>query len=295
MHSPSPKVIRNKKGFIEDRGIYTDYLTIKAVAESPIHISMGVKYIYLGIEEEKKIKKSNNIEVFKTANVETFDNMLPFDGVNYIIPGTSIKGAIRFRAEMMFKSVNNLVPSCYVVYNHIGRPSQTYMKIWGEQVLEFRKSCRIDAKAGLYNLCEICDIFGAPGAIAKISFTNLVPKESDFAPQYMDIDGKIVPVFPEKTEFEGKIYYNSRQLELYQLGLILRAMRIPEKKPILIGRYKYKMLNRGKKFGLLKLEIIESSNKEFSVNEAVKAFDESELGKKYYRKDLDETAILSGR
>ena len=267
------------------RGLYDSKWSIKAEAVTPIMVTAGIPERILQ-QEKEGIMNYKNIKDLEKVEIDIFENRPPsYDG-KYFIPGSSIKGAVRFRAEMMFKSLNNKSISCYRIYSKSGKPSSNYVKIYGSQVFEERPGCEIDEYDGEYKVCEVCDIFGAPKLIAKVAFSDFIANTDNV--RRFEIGGEEYFGFDKGTIFEGYILLNSNALEDYQLGLLLAAMRVCENKPILFGRLKYKKVD-GLKFGLLKFKIDNLGRLE--IEKYCKAFRDV-LGD-YYRDDLDETKFFA--
>jgi len=283
------KVIRNRKFRDSYRGYYDHVIKIRGIAESYIFIGSGNQYFYVDPEDLEEIDFSADfehlLEQVKKIRVELLEDIPPFMEEKYVIPGTSLKGAVRSRAEFMFKSVNGEVPACYIVYDPATSLNQSHLRVWGGVVLEVRSKCETNISS---SVCEICDIFGSSGLLAKVSFGNLVPISDDYI-ETVEILGRPYVVFKPGAIFEGEIRYGG--LETYQLGLLLSAMRIPEKKPILIGEFKYKKMDLGGKkayFGRLRIEVKDTKPSDINIDEAIREF--KERFKMYFRDDLDETA-----
>ena len=277
------KVIRNRLIGKGERGYYNHILKIKAVADTRIFIGSGA----INLQINKDLFAKADFDDLKELgeSIEFLERDLPYNGSTFYIPGSSVKGAVRHRAEMMFKSVDGSVPSCYIVYDRAIAPLEKYKRIYGEQVLEERGKCIVDMGRGREaKVCEVCDIFGAPGAIAKIAFSDLIPK-SDDPVEVVKINGVTYRVFKKGTVFNGKILIGD--LELYQIGLLLKALRHDVDKPILIGMFKYKGWSEENKFGRLKIKVTDIKPRDLNLDLTLNKFDEV-LGK-YYRYDLDET------
>jgi len=276
-------IIRNKdvsKGY---RGFFSHVLYVEAVAESYIHIGSGsIKPLF----DLNKVKDVSMDELEKlTSELKFLENVLPSRSGNYYIPGSSLKGAIRSRAELMFKNQAGEVPACFIVYNPREEPKEAHLRIWGDVIFENRFKC----DAGRFSrVCEVCDIFGAPSLLSKVSFGDLIPVDSDPV-EIVEIYNVPQMIFRKGTKFRGIIQFGG--LENYQIGLLLHAMRVLDNKPILIGRYKYKKVKiegREKYFGRLKFSITKIEPDNIDISEALSAFKEK-LGS-FYREDLDETA-----
>ncbi len=277
------RVIRNRRIGEEARGVYKYRVRLEAIAESYIHVGSGLIQPLFDLDEIKRTPVDKLEEMID--KLKFLDKIPPFRDSTYYIPGSSIKGAIRTRAELMFRSYNGETPTCFIVYDQRSLPSRNHQRVWGDVIYEARFRC--DATRQNY-VCEVCDIFGAPGLLAKIAFSDFTPVNNESI-DVLEIYREPIIVFKKGTHFVGEMLLGD--LEDYQFGLLLHAMRIPENKPILIGRYKYKKVRvRGKDeyFGRLRFRISSIEPDEIDMNQALDAF-KDRLGV-YFRDDLDETA-----
>jgi len=252
-------------GYVEPSRIRETYLKLADELIKSTHISRG----YL----ESLFKK------FKVRSrvIQSKSNIMLSD--RPVIPGSSMKGAVRSRLEYKFNVVNGVSLSCYSVLSGRDIPltfKRRHLKYWGREIDVNRNSC--SALKGGY-VCIVCDIFGAPGLVSRVYFENFYP-ENGVKLHDILINRVNFRVIPPGTHFKGKIY--CKNFDLKDLALLLLGLEIFTRSPILIGRFKYRFNPKvgGKTyddrfFGLLKLSIedIESYPKwEYrDIDEVIKA------------------------
>jgi len=153
---------------------------------------------------------------------------------NPVIPGSTLKGAIRFRLEQSFK-VTSQVNACYVVrsFAPATRKSWRHKKAYGAN--QPRYSCR-DTKRP----CVVCNIFGMMGMRGKVFFTDAELIEGDI--EQIDLlirRGRLSheEVIKPGSKFRCSIYFENLSKE--ELGLLFFVMNLDNKKPILLGHHKY--------------------------------------------------------
>lgn len=95
-------------------------------------------------------------------------NALPRTGDKVVIPGSTVKGAVRTRLEM---SIPN---SCYIVDKPGVAKSQGYVQLFkpdpNRRSDNYSKGIAINHD----RVCPVCDIMGSPGLGSKVSFSDLV-------------------------------------------------------------------------------------------------------------------------
>ncbi len=188
--------------------------------------------------------KGNYWEYFKLAGVP-------------VIPGSSLKGAVRSRLELLFKPVEKLTPACFTreslgISEPVeGTPGWRYKKIWWDSIKEYRDRPCNATNWEYYEdikVCRICDIFGAPGLASRVHFSTLYPSDTNCT-EYLDVIlscSKNIHVMVEavkpSTVFKGEILVNG--LELVELGLLATGLKLYSGRELLIGRLKYKQVVR---------------------------------------------------
>ncbi|MCD6514056.1 MAG: hypothetical protein J7L07_03955 [Candidatus Odinarchaeota archaeon] len=273
-----PQIIRSPPS---NRGQIQISLSMKIKAHvhenSFIHIGAGRTLVMVPKELDNIVKKERvTIDDLRRISRQMRSDVEPTFKVNDkpIIPGSSLKGAIRSRVEYLFKSSPHDVPACFRVQSRqpitsrIKRRFWRHFLIWGEDVVsEVRQGC--DPKRG--DVCVVCDLFGAPGLLSKVFFGNALPI-NDVKLEVLTVRfgrGRLVKVeaIPPRSEFKFKMVVNGASLE--QLGLLFLGMRVNEGKPILIGKFKYREVETNKgvfRFGRLILKIEKINAASFSRN-----------------------------
>lgn len=273
-----PRIIRKPPS---DRGQMQISLSMSVKAyvheSSFIHIGAGRTLVRIPKELDNVTKKEKvTVNDLRRISQQMKSDVEPILKVNGkpVIPGSSLKGAIRSRVEYLFKSSPHDVPACFRVQSrqpitsNIKRRFWRHFLIWGEEVVsEVRQGC--DPRRG--DVCVVCDLFGAPGLLSKVSFGDALPI-NDVKLEILTVKfrrGRLVKVetVPPGSEFKFKMVVNGASLE--QLGLLFLGMRLNEEKPILIGKFKYRKVetSRGSvRFGRFILKIEEINAAPFSRN-----------------------------
>jgi len=102
-------------------------------------------------------------------------NQIPrYDDVA-ILPGSSIKGAVRSRVEYKLKPVKTSKgyesASCYSVVGQYNTLSKAHMEFWYPEVIYPRERC------GPKEFCVVCDLFGSQGLRSRVHFSDGILKE----------------------------------------------------------------------------------------------------------------------
>ncbi len=236
----------------------TGIIRLKALVpqDSYLFVGTGRKTLLFDRNKLEALKKETNIEKLREFIHELSFDFEAFQSLagNIVIHGSSIKGALRTRLELLFKSVNKACPACFRVYR-VEEIPQRYLLIWGDVVREVKRPCDYLSSG---RVCEICDIFGAPGLGSLVDISNFILEGNAENLEKIElITGQKVMAVKPGSIFHGKISF--RNLEKYQLGLLFIGLRLGENKPILIGRFKFRKLrdarNNELKFGRLLFEL----------------------------------------
>jgi len=237
-------------------------------------------YIYIGSRKYKIDYNKGDLDRFAWRKIVNLNDIISLssrinvdylENITYgdlpVIPGSSFKGCVRSRLELLFHSVDNIVPSCFIRSGHIPKvpiPQKAHgwrhYKIWNDVITENRGNACDATKAEYFKdieLCIICDIFGTSGIASRVCFSNLIPRNKDCLVRlHLDFGEKIF-AFKKDTVFDGEITFLG--LNLVELGLIFIGLNVHNNKPILIGKSKYRkrmVNNRSKEyFGRLKINI----------------------------------------
>ena len=225
-------------------------LTLKTL--SYIHIGSGAFKLYVDINVVKRF-----IEYFKrrgfdyalSSMSDKITKAISYDfsaftryGDKITIPGSTIKGLLRSRLELLFKGTSGSTNACFskagiplsVVPNK-GLHGWRHVRIWGNVVFENRgPPCNLTSLGT--NVCKVCDIFGAPGLASRVFVGNFYPVNNNVTERKELEYGEKLEVVKPGVTFKGDITFHS--LTLDELGLIfigLGAKKDGTFVPILIG------------------------------------------------------------
>ena len=168
-----------------------------------------------------------------------------------VIPGSSLKGAVRSRLELLIKEVSGITDSCFIrasppprEWPTRGQHGWRHYQLW-QPVVQENRYPPCDATSN-DKVCVICNIFGTAGLSSRVYFGNLNPKEKEFEVVEMKLDhNELVEAFRHGSVFEGEVLFTA--LEPWELGLVAVGLRLHEDKPILIGKSKYRPRQLNKK------------------------------------------------
>jgi len=246
-------------------------LKIKVITRSYLHITSSpqpytrsskeaienVRKLIRGIEDPDQIInaliRSGVIKAYTGSYFEQFKlNGKP------VIPGSSLKGAIRSRLELLAMESNGVNIACFIRSSYlrsipnVGQHGWRHTRIWGKTVLENRGRTCDATRWGVYediNVCKTCDLFGTSGLISRIDFSTLYPTVQNamvelnvfFSCDHRRIVGGVVEAIKPSTVFEGEIAVHG--LSDSEFGLLAIGLRLHEEgNPILTGRFKYRRL-----------------------------------------------------
>lgn len=197
-----------------------------------------------------------------------------------IIPGASVKGNIRARLELSFVPVSGTIASCFRVSGNKPPPQGwRHARIWEKAVRQNRgnpcslvvgeKHDRNTDKHGLFEqqgarseetqeVCIVCDMFGAPGLVGLVEFTDFLgPPASDAVVVKLKPYGEKLKAAKPGSVFSGQIYF--RNLSPVMLGLLFYGMGLREGcegRRVLLGKHKYKRCGRsGHVFGVVRYSL----------------------------------------
>lgn len=198
------------------------------------------------LAREFRVKKNEGIKVFSKINDK------------YVIPASSLKGAIRSRIEYKFVPREGKIKSCYRVDDDFFRSQAVnHSRFWGDDILNRRGSCNPERDNN--RVCIVCDMFGAPSLASLVSISDAYLKHGE-SERLTDLGG--IEAIKSGAEFETTIV--CRNFDYIRLGLIFLGLELYSKSPILLGMYKYKFNRKiGKRqfkekyaFGLVKFNLI---------------------------------------
>jgi len=230
-----------------------------------MHITLtSLQYLHVGSGEELKIEESKVCEISKKVREPNLvkseiqrqiQYLSAFSSVNdsLVIPGSTVKGNVRSRLELSFKSVNGKVDSCFLKASALksepleGAHGWRHYRLWKDRVAEDRgPPCDYTRSEPV---CLICNLFGTNGLRGLVEFSDLT----------LEHDGREILDLPYNMRLEAarpgsvfKGFINFFNVTPGELGLILIGMGLIEKsrgRPVLLGRLKYRKEVGGKKFG----------------------------------------------
>ncbi len=249
-----------KRGKPFDRIFFGDahgVLELEAVARSFLFIGSGRFSLHVDKEIVEKLKyaaRMNFKNFLDIADKVSSRMFFEYKGLVYIggrlaIPGSSIKGAVRSRLELMFHVFDDVVPACFIVQGHLmkrppkkGESGWRHHKIWKDVVFEYRDTCSatgVDYFEDI-SVCPVCDIFGTSGLSSRVFFDDFYASDNSVVRMVLDHNDKIEAV-KENTVFTGSISLDVNEEEL---GLLSIGMNLLSGKPILIGYSKYRVRKR---------------------------------------------------
>jgi len=248
-------------------GLLSGSIKLLAEAKSYIHIWSGRPSMRLGLpsvrggrEElvraiEQKARELARGAVSEPAGLLSYGDRLA-------IPGSSLKGAVRSRLELLFTPrPDGAIASCFAVQKPLAAPPSKGQHGWRHYLLwaPATEEARPMACGRGEQACVICDIFGAPGLASRIFFGNLwLSGSREEWTEELPLDyGERVMAFKPGAKFVGSLDFLGLRPE--ELGLLVVGMRLHEDRPILIGKNKYRIRKRadtGREivFGRLSLE-----------------------------------------
>jgi len=182
-----------------------------------------------------------------------------------VIPGSTLKGAVRSRVEHLFSPFNGSIQACYSVSRIRGmvrasRMNARHLKRYGYEEYEGsipeRERCNPPDR-----VCVVCDMFGAMSLASKVNFTDAVMEDGNYGSKRIRFNSKegVYILVEEGSTFTFTVSFTNLTWE--QLGLLFMGMRLHEGKPMLIGRFKYaarKVDGEQTAFGRVKISLLEA-------------------------------------
>ncbi|GGP22332.1 hypothetical protein GCM10007981_17970 [Thermocladium modestius] len=234
--------------------IYTDR-SLPPIMKIPVTLSIVSEYLHISEDPKPLLSVKINGDVSKVINdfilgkKPNLDAYFERDYVRFmstekglVIPGNTVKGAIRSRLELLMDC------ACY---NSLGnRPSKsksnTYISIYHPKR---KQSDRFDPYRNKY-ICYVCNLFGNAGLASRVNFSDLEFQEGKV--DFITIKGIIYEVARRGSTFKGNIILDNPQP--HEIGMLLYGAGYRGQgkwKTLLLGRFKYEM----KDFGRVKFNI----------------------------------------
>ncbi len=240
-------------------------LVLKARSESYIHVtSSPIPFMKPSKELLTRFREEIKSAIDVSQIIDIASRYPAFKGIvleqirfggKPVIPGSSLKGAVRSRLELLIAEKNGISIACFIRASppprttpSKGRHGWRHMELWFDVISENRgRPC--DATRWSYyeeiEVCRICDLFGTSGLVSRVDFGTLYPVLEEDATEELEvifscsrgIKGRVEAIKPS-IEFRGEIAFKG--LKLSELGLLALGLRLYDDRPILIGRFKYK-------------------------------------------------------
>jgi len=244
----------------------TGRLEVSIVAESYLHIGEGAQKSLVEIDEEglKGLKGAPSLREVRRY-VRFIAGVVPFNKVSGkpAIPGGTVKGNIRTRLELSFRSKNGVARSCLLIASRpLDRPNPPrtsgwrHQRIWSHAIGEDRRACNFIAER---KVCLLCDLFGSAGLSSLINFSDFLLTDGANRMEIVDLPyGMRLEAAKPGSVFTGIIEFRNLALEelgLLFLGMGLRGGRISDQ--VLMGRLKYHNVQTlgGKVFGRIRYRL----------------------------------------
>ena len=209
-------------------------ITLKIPMDFYLRIGSGEDVEIIDSSLVKAVLRGNNLNEIK-SKLEIIDvSQQSRSHETIIIPGSTLKGAIRFRLEQSFIATSK-VHACYVVrsFPPVPKKSWRHKKAYGYN--QPRHTCRNNKHP-----CTVCNIFGMMGLRGKIFFTDAELTEGTIEIVELNIrrgrTSREEAVKPG-SKFQFQIYFEDFSED--ELGLLFFAMNLDNNQPILLGRHKY--------------------------------------------------------
>ncbi len=234
----------------------TGVISYELVTRSYIHVGSGRSILGVSKDLANAVKRANILEdalrIFKLPQYREGVRFTCLELVRYggkvCIPGSSIKGVVRSRLELLSSPINDRVESCFRVVDSPpmqvqppqGSQGWRHARIWWDAPSQERVST-CNPLEGDYSLCVICDIFGAPGVASRVFFSNACSDKVEVETKVLDY-GECLELIPPNKSFLGELSFTS--LKPSELGLVLLGMGAGSDgtfKEILLGKSRYRI------------------------------------------------------
>ncbi|ABP95323.1 MULTISPECIES: RAMP superfamily CRISPR-associated protein [Metallosphaera] len=216
-------------------------ITLEVVSDY-LHVGQGKATIPTGIESTNldfnkvlaMFNRGDPLAYSQIDNLFADYNAFPRDSGKVIIPGSTVKGAVRTRLEM---SIPN---SCYIVDRTGNGKSPGYVKIFNPDQNKRSDNYAKGHSVNPGKVCPVCDLLGSPGLGSRVSFSDLVLTSGRLG--VAEIDKMEYEVAMKGSRFSGFFLVNLKKNEigaiLYGLGIRCEAGK-PFSRTILLGRFKF--------------------------------------------------------
>jgi CRISPR/Cas system CSM-associated protein Csm3 (group 7 of RAMP superfamily) len=186
-------------------------------------------------------------------------------GNRLCVLGSTLKGVIRARLELMAgKRGSEVTASACLTFAGPpptkppapGSQGWRHVKIWGSAASVNREAESYLEEESISELCPVCNLLGAPGAVSRVLFGNACCDNCSTQLCTISEYGMMLEVLPLGTVLRGSV--TLRGVAVEELGLLLIGMGFDGMnfKPVLLGRLKYAGKGMGRAvFSLEKLVV----------------------------------------
>lgn len=223
-------------------------LEVSIIAESHLHVGQGGQKPFVKVDEEGIRRLRGPLSVREVGRYVDFQaGVAPFSRVSGVptIPGGTVKGNVRARLELSFRSKDNVVRACFLKAGRpLDKPSPSgaigwrHQRIWSHAIREDRRACNFITER---KVCLLCDIFGSAGLSSLVNFSDFPLTGGSDKMEIIDLPyGMKLEAARPGSIFNGFIGFRNltpEELGLLFLGMNLRSGRISDQ--VLLGRLKY--------------------------------------------------------
>ncbi len=230
----------------------TGRLRFSILTKSYLHVGSGRESLDIGEDLLEAVRSCGSLEEIvdrirrgelRVSGSECL-TVVRYGGL-VCVPGSSIKGLVRSRLELTVRPVDDYVEACLRVISQSGGrrapASVMHARIWGDSLSLSRDQPCNPLSLGSYDLCPVCNIFGAPGVASRVFFGNAC---SNAETSFREFEkGMCLELIPPQTVFSGELMFLGLAPE--ELGLILIGMGARKDggfNDVLLGRSKYRRL-----------------------------------------------------
>ncbi len=219
-------------------------------------------FLFIGSSKDEIIKVTKeeldeiiNAETHYNHKIEQIQDLInPLSSTSFLngkpyIPGSTLKGMVRFNLEHSFKEGSG-VYSCFIIRKEPARKEKVrhFLEIYGywpnfPQEREKEKTDLVD------KYCKVCDIFGNTSIAGRIVFSDAfaLPKYKlkeirIDEPRYKETKRAIPSEFVEesvavKNQFSFTVNFNNASIE--DLALLIIGTNLHKDGKLLLGMHKY--------------------------------------------------------
>ncbi len=259
-------------------------VTLRVADDSYLYIGSGDFELQVPRERIKSARTISELRALSNQVRVEYSDFIRIGG-KIAIPGSTLKGVVRSRLEMLLKD------SCFIrgrgpirELPRKGTHGWRHVRVWEECVTkEKRSTCDLSRSGLVANvvICPVCDLFGTAGLVSRVYFGNFYMTKGGIERINLEYDEKVVAVTP-KSEFVGEIALRGVTIE--ELGLILIGLRVLDKKPIMVGKHKYRRVKDSQGRELTFGRVLAFVNEMTLSDLSLRYLKESNLGLRDYKR-----------